>query len=73
MANVLIQVRLSKADKVLTFNVCCNNCVKKASKDVKGLIKKVKAGNKSVLSPVKQPKEGACCFLLWQLCRQSKL
>ena len=35
-----------KADKVLTFNVCCNNCVKKASADVKGLVKKVKAGNK---------------------------
>lgn len=35
-----------KADKVLTFNVCCNNCVKKASSDVKALVKKVKAGNK---------------------------
>ena len=35
-----------KADKVLTFNVCCNNCVKKASADVKGLVKKVKAENK---------------------------
>ena len=23
-----------KADKVLTFNVCCNNCVKKASSDI---------------------------------------
>ena len=25
-----------KADKVLTFNVCCNNCVKKASSDNDG-------------------------------------
>jgi len=35
-----------KAEKVLTFNVCCNNCVKKATKDLKGLVKKVKANNK---------------------------
>jgi hypothetical protein len=35
-----------KADKVATFNVCCSKCVKKAAIDVKGLVKKVKAGNK---------------------------
>ena len=62
-----------KADKVLTFNVCCNNCVKKASADVKGLVKKVKAENKKCpFSKQTSQKEGACCFLLWQLCGQSK-
>ena len=45
-----------KADKVLTFNVCCNNCVKKASADVKGLVKKVKAENKKCPFPTNRPK-----------------
>lgn len=35
-----------KADKVVSFNVCCNNCAKKASSDLKSFIKKTKAGNK---------------------------
>ena len=51
-----------KAEKVLTFNVCCNNCVKKATKDVKGLVKKVKAGNKMCPisnKPAKKPVVGA--------------
>ena len=53
-----------KADKVLTFNVCCNNCVKKASADVKGLVKKVKAGNKKCpfsKKPAKKPVVVAFC------------
>ena len=35
-----------KVDKVASFNVCCNNCAKKASSDLKSFIKKTKAGNK---------------------------
>tara|TARA_A200000159_G_scaffold150587_1_gene160070 strand:+ start:382 stop:696 length:315 start_codon:yes stop_codon:yes gene_type:complete len=53
-----------KAEKVLTFNVCCNNCVKKATKDVKGLVKKVKAGNKMCPfsnKPAKKPVVVAFC------------
>lgn len=53
-----------KAEKVLTFNVCCNNCVKKASADVKGLVKKVKAGNKKCpfsSKPAKKPVVVAFC------------
>ncbi len=53
-----------KAEKVLTFNVCCNNCVKKASGDVKGLVKKVKAGNKKCPfsnKPAKKPVVVAFC------------
>ena len=53
-----------KAEKVLTFNVCCNNCVKKSSGDVKGLVKKVKAGNKKCPfsnKPAKKPVVVAFC------------
>jgi len=53
-----------KAEKVLTFNVCCNNCVKKATKDVKGLVKKVKANNKMCPfsnKPAKKPVVVAFC------------
>jgi adenylylsulfate kinase-like enzyme len=53
-----------KTEKVLTFNVCCNNCVKKATKDVKGLIQKVKAGNKECpfsSKPAKKPVVVAFC------------
>ena len=53
-----------KAEKVLTFNVCCNNCVKKASADIKGLVKKVKAGNKKCPfsnKPAKKPVVVAFC------------
>lgn len=35
-----------KPDQVATFNVCCAKCAKKATSDLKGLVKKVKAGNK---------------------------
>jgi hypothetical protein len=48
----------------LTFNVCCNNCMKKAAKDVKGLVKKVKAGNKKCpfsSKPAKKPVVVAFC------------
>ena len=53
-----------KTEKVLTFNVCCNNCVKKATKDVKGLVKKVKADNKMCPfsnKPAKKPVVVAFC------------
>ena len=53
-----------KAEKVLTFNVCCNNCVKKATKDVKGLVKNVKANNKMCPfsnKPAKKPIVVAFC------------
>jgi len=53
-----------KAEKVLTFNVCCNNCAKKAAKDVKGLVNKVKAGNKKCpfsSKPAKKPVVVAFC------------
>ena len=35
-----------KSDQVATFNVCCSKCAKKVTSDLKGLVKKVKAGNK---------------------------
>ncbi|MDA7756615.1 hypothetical protein N8920_01825 [Opitutales bacterium] len=54
-----------KADKVAIFNVCCTRCAKKASSDVKALVKKVKAGNDKCPISNKPAKKqivvGFCC------------
>ena len=38
--------KAANPEEVAVFNICCNNCLKKASYDTKAFVAKTKAGNK---------------------------
>lgn len=52
-------------EETVVFNVCCGNCAKKATSDLKGFVGKTKAGNKKCPFSGKVAKKkvlvGFCC------------